>query len=104
MTINQNNSNAQITVPILYGAGTRWEFTHNFSGDIFDVYPDNLSSSPLFWTISLDGGSFPYTGVYTVKIYRLTGESIWTGVLNVTKELDVTTFDQNNTRDNVIFN
>lgn len=104
ITINHDSSSEQVTVPIVYSGGTRWTFIHDFSGDVYDLIgPTNLSISPLFWTIELDGTSFPYSGLYTLRIYRLTGESIWSGNLNVAKTYEANTFTEQNERDNVIF-
>jgi hypothetical protein len=101
---DKNNINNLVTVPIVYSGSTRWEFTHSMSGEVYDLIgPANLSPSLLYWTIALNGASFPYLGTYQLKIFKLTGESMWKGNLILQEVVPVITYDKNSKRDNVIF-
>ena len=102
--VDKNSNSNLITVPVIYSGQLRFEFTHEASGSVYDLTgPVNLSPSPLYWTIDVNGTSFEYLGQYALKIFKLTGESIWRGTMIVSQPKSIPTYDKNNSRDNVIF-
>lgn len=63
--------------------------------------PTNLGTG--YWEVNINPSSFEYTGEYTVNVTTLADVSLYQTTMVINTTLQVTKYEINNTRDNVIY-